>query len=89
MIELTPQQVAEFDQAYAESVDMLTNLVASYMALAAESKADGCPDQIIIMALADTLARHWMQAQLVSALTAAVVMIGEHTVNKIHEGSGD
>lgn len=78
MIELTPAQVGSYDQAYAASVDILLQLVASYVAVRGDDAADDFPQQVSVMGLAEHLATEWNTEALVSALTAAVVLLAKH-----------
>lgn len=74
-IDLTPAQLAEFDQAFAASTHLLTELAASYVVRRRADEIDEWPEQLTIMAMAEFLANEWDTAQLVSALAAAVVVL--------------
>lgn len=74
-VEIDPQQLASYDQAYAASQELLVKLVASYMVRRGEDDEAGLPLPMTIMSMVDVLYEHWDADQLVSALAAAVVMI--------------
>lgn len=75
MIELSPKQIAEFDQAFTASVSNLTSLIVSYTLARVRDAGEDVPEQLSIMSMADALAAEWDEATLVSALAAAVVVL--------------
>lgn len=79
MSDISAAEIHMFDEAYAGSIDLLMQLVASYMRNRADDAADDLPEQVTILALADFLAREWNVDELVSSLSAAVVLISEKT----------
>lgn len=75
---LKPDQVASFDQALAASKNLLTELVASYVVRRREDAATGLAEQFTIMCLTHSLVEDWDEAQMVSALAAAVLVLADH-----------
>lgn len=71
------REVAEFDQAMAASAAILQNLVASYAVRRKQDHAAGLPEQATILALTHTLNECWDEAQTLSALAAAVIVLAQ------------
>lgn len=87
MIELTAKEIAEFDQGYTASMDMLVELIASWRHVC-EVEAD-VPEPIRITALAKHLLHQWDTAQLSSALAVAVVALNEVLPGLLCEDCGN
>lgn len=75
MTELTAGEIAEFDQSFKASEDILMFLVESYREVRAENEQAGVPVPVTISALAGHLITSWDIHQTSSALAAAVVLL--------------
>ncbi len=74
---ITPAMQAEYDQAMAQSRELLERLVASYIARRKEDAVDNVPQPLTVMAMVHTLQDDWSHDHLLSALAAAVLLIAE------------
>ncbi len=78
MIEVTPADLAQYDQAFAESEGILRQLIESYRTVRAADQADGIPLPVTIVALAQHIVQYWPADAVSSALAAAVVLMDRH-----------
>lgn len=76
---LTPQELAQFDQAWADSETLFLRLCQTYDEQHQEQQGAGVPAEVTVVGLARFLAEQWDADQLSSALAYAVVQeIREH-----------
>lgn len=74
---ITPAMQAEYDQAMAQSRELLERLIASYIVRRKEDVEDGVSQALTVMAMVRTLQDDWTHDHLLSALSAAVLLIVE------------
>jgi hypothetical protein len=75
--EITPAMQAEYDQAMAQSRELLERLVASFIVRRREDVEDDVPQSLTVMAMVRTLQDSWTHDHLLSALSAAVLLMVE------------
>lgn len=83
-VDITPEELARYDQAFANSEAMLFGLVANYQIIRTEDAGKDIPEAITIVALAKHLAEHWEAEHTASALAAAVVLMHRLAVSVEH-----
>lgn len=85
-IELSAKQIFDWDQSYAENVDLLAQLIEAHLYWQKEDRADGIPKPISISLLAEFLSTNWSRELLASVLTAAVELMSKYASEE--EGQG-
>jgi hypothetical protein len=71
--ELTPQMIAEYDQALKLSDEFFGALVASYMENRAKDALNGFPEAVSVLACSFFLKEQLTHAECASALAAAIL----------------
>lgn len=76
-IELSPAELAYYDQSFSEGSQSLANLITAYEGMHAEDVADGIPGPVTVVTFASGLEQLWCQRRLASVLSVAVVLMAD------------